>query len=259
MELHCESIGSGPPVVLVSGLAQVGARWRRVAERLSDAYTVVTVDNRECGGTGPCPDGFTVTDMAGDVLDAMTKLGHDRFFLGGISMGGMIAQEIVRLAPERVRAAVFFSTAGGASVMVQPDLSVLMQGERPDPNDREAVLAAAKATWTRLSGPGFADAHPDVIEEEAKLSVDAATPLDGIMRQLVAIGQWDPGDALVGVTGKVPIAIAHGDADPLVPYVNGVNLARKLGIDLVTYEGAGHVLESERVDEVVDLMRRTFS
>lgn len=260
MDVHVESAGSGPPVVLVSGLAQVGARWRRVAEQLADSYTVVLVDNRECGATGPCPDGFTIDDMAGDVLDAMTALGHQRFFLGGISMGGMIAQEIVRQAPDRVRAAVFLSTAGGASVVVQPDMSVLMQGERPDPADADAVLAAARATWTRLSGPGFAEAHPEVIDEEARLSVEAATPLDGVVRQLMAITQWDPGDALVDIVrrGAVPIAIAHGDRDPLVPYVNGVNLARRLGVDLVTYEGAGHVLESERADEVAQLMRAHF-
>jgi 3-oxoadipate enol-lactonase len=233
--------------VLVSGLGQPGRRFRRVADRLAPEYEVVLVDNRECGGTGPCPDGFTIGDMAADVLAAMTKLGHDRFFLGGISMGGMIAQEIIRQAPERVRAAALLATAGGSSVMVQPEQSPLMQGGPPDP----------RATWARLAGPGFAEAHPDVIEEEARLSMEAATPLEGIMRQLMAIGQWDPGDALVGI--GVPIAIGHGDHDPLVPYVNGVNLARKLGVELVTYEGAGHVLESERADEVAELMRLHFS
>ena len=248
MELHVETMGSGPPVVLVSGLAQAGRRFRRVAERLAPDYEVVLVDNRECGGTGPCPDGFTITDMATDVLEAMAALGHDTFFLGGISMGGMIAQEVVRLAPERVRAAVFLSTAGGAGVAVQPEVSPLMQGGPPDP----------RALWARLAGPGFAEAHPEIIEEEAQLSIEAATPLEGVMRQVMAIAQWDPGDELKGLAERMPIAIAHGDADPLVPYVNGVNLADKLGVELVTYEGAGHVLESERADEVAALMRATF-
>jgi pimeloyl-ACP methyl ester carboxylesterase len=206
----------------------------------------VLVDNRECGATGPCPDGFTITDMATDVLSAMTGLGHERFFLGGISMGGMIAQEVVRLAPSRVRAVVLLATAGGASVVVHPAVSPLMQGGTP------------VEMWARLAGPGFAAAHPDVIEEEAQLSVEAATPLEGIMRQVLAIGQWDPGDALVDLGSRMPVAIAHGDADPLVPYVNGVNLARKLGVSLVTFPGSGHVLESERADEVASLMREWF-
>jgi pimeloyl-ACP methyl ester carboxylesterase len=228
----------------VSGLAQVGKRWRRVVEGLATDYTVVTVDNRETGRAGPCPDGFTLEDMAADVLAVMDELAHDRFFLGGISMGGMIAQDVIRQAPHRVRAAVLLATAGGQSTYVPPpDMTILMQ---PDP----------KTLWSKLCGPGWAEANPTIIEEEAALSVEAATPLDGIMRQVQAITAWDPGDALL--TADLPIVVAHGDADPLVPYENGVNLAKKLGVELVTYEGAGHVLESERVDEVVDLMRRVF-
>ena len=258
MEVVCHTQGSGEPVVLVSGLAQVGARWRRVAARLEDRFEVVTVDNRECGGTGPCPDGFGIPDMAADVLEAAARLGHERFFLAGISMGGMIAQEVIRQGPERVRAAVLLATSAGGARSVQGDPSVLMPaGGRPDPDDAGAVLAAARGTWARLAGPGFAERQPDVIDEEARLSVQAATPLDGVMRQIQAILSWDPGDALAGT--DVPIAVAHGDADPLVPYENGVRVAELVGSELVTYEGAGHVLESERADEVAGLMASHFA
>jgi 3-oxoadipate enol-lactonase len=242
-EVH-DVVGTGPPVVLVSGLAQVGRRWRHVVDRLSPDYTVVTLDNRETGRAGPCPDGFTLEDMGADVLAVMDALGHERFFLGGISMGGMIAQEVIRQAPHRVRAAVLLATAGGQSTYVPPaDMTILMN---PDP----------VAMWGALTGRAFREAHAEVVEAEAALSVEAATPLDGVLRQVQAITGWDPGDALVGI--DVPIVVAHGDADPLVPYENGVNLAAKLGVELVTYEGSGHVLESERADEVADLMRRTF-
>jgi pimeloyl-ACP methyl ester carboxylesterase len=84
VEIAYDVQGRGEPVVLVSGLAQVGRRWRHVAGRLADAYTVVTVDNRETGATGPCPDGFTVPDLGADVLAVMSTLGHERFFLAGI-------------------------------------------------------------------------------------------------------------------------------------------------------------------------------
>jgi pimeloyl-ACP methyl ester carboxylesterase len=72
-----------------------------------------------------------------------------------------------------------------------------------------------------------------------------------------AIQQFDPQAAIRDL--GVPVAIGHGDADPLVPYENGVRLAKALGVELVTFEGAGHVLECERVDELADLMVRTFS
>ena len=255
MQATSATVGTGDPVLLVSGLGQVGRRWRRVAALLADAHTVVMPDNRETGGTGPCPDGFTLTDIAEDHLALMTHLGFETFFLGGISMGGMISQEIIRLAPGRVRAAVLCSTHGGTPTAIPPsDPMILLRGGREGGTD---PLSVAKGTWSNLAGPGFADAHPDVIEEEAKLTLEAATRAEGYMRQFQAIFAWDPGDALVGTA--VPIAVVHGDADPLVPYENGVDLARRLGVELHTLPGAGHVLESERAQEVAAIMRSHFA
>lgn len=198
------------------------------------------MDNRECGGTGPCPDGFTLSDCAGDVLETAAALGIDRFDLAGISMGGMIAQEVLALAPDRIKAAALLATTpGGPLTVPPPDPTVLMT---PDPAE----------LWTRLTGPGFAAAHPDVIAEEAALSLEAATPIEGSIRQLQAVWQFDPGDRLDGL--DVPVVVIHGDADVLVPYENGVRLAKKLGCELVTLEGAGHALEFERPDEVTRLL-----
>jgi 3-oxoadipate enol-lactonase len=249
MQVAYEVAGSGADaVLLVSGLGQVGRRWRRVVPKLVDAgYAVVHFDNRETGGTGPCEEGFTLADIATDALDLMTSLGHERFFLAGISMGGMISQEIVRLAPSRVRAAVLLSTHGGAPGSVPPANPGVLGGPSAD----------GTPTWARLAGPGFWQAHPDVIEEETALSVEAATPPMGYARQLQAIQAFDPGAAIRDL--GVPLVVGHGDADPLVPYENGVRLAKALGVELVTFEGAGHVLESERVDEIVDLMVRHFA
>jgi pimeloyl-ACP methyl ester carboxylesterase len=76
------------------------------------------------------------------------------------------------------------------------------------------------------------------------------------MRQLDAIRQWDPGDALL--EAGVPIRVVHGDADPLIPYENGVRLAERLGVELVTYPGVGHGLAFERPDELQALVEAFF-
>jgi 3-oxoadipate enol-lactonase len=246
MDVTYEVAGIGDPLLLVSGLGQVGKRWRRVVPALADRYTVVTFDNRETGGTGPCEGGFTLADIATDALDLMTSLGYERFFLCGISMGGMISQEIVRLAPSRVRAAVLLSTHGGTMGSVAP---ANPGGLGPQ--------ADGTPTWARLAGPGFYEAHPEIIEQETALSLESATQPAGYMRQMQAIQQFNPNAAVRDL--GVPIVIGHGDHDPLVPYENGVALAKALGVELVTFEGAGHVLECERVEDIVDLMRRHFA
>jgi pimeloyl-ACP methyl ester carboxylesterase len=255
MRVAYEVEGEGAPLLLVSGLAQVGRRWRRVAQCLAPDLTVVTFDNRETGGTGPSPDGFVLADIAADALDLMSELGHERFFLGGISMGGMIAQEIIMAAPSRVRAAVLLATHGGGPDAVPPPDAGVLLPTRPVVTDADR-LTAARELWTRLSGPGFAEANPTIIDEEARLSFERPTPLDGVIRQIQAIAGYDT-NGRVAASG-VPVAVGHGDCDPLVVYENGVALAKHLGCELVTFSGSGHGLEFERVDDVVALMRRTF-
>src|SRR5688500_14141539 len=169
VRLHYETVGEGPPVLFVSGWSQPGRRWMRFAEKLADRYTCVMPDNRECGRTGPSPTPFTLTDLARDLLDLMTGLGHDRFRLVGVSMGGMISQEIIRAAPERVEAAVLVSTWGSSPGSVPP----------PDPMVVMPVGTTAYEIgynlWSRLAGPGFAEAHPDVIADEARINAEFPT------------------------------------------------------------------------------------
>ena len=242
--------GSGEPVYLVAGLGQVGERWHRVVNLLAENYRVVTLDNRETGGTGPSPDGFLLSDLAQDVLDLATDLGDDRFFLAGISMGGMIAQEILRAGRDRIRAAALLATHGGTAASVPADPGVLGGG-----GARRG--GGSGGYWGRLAGPGYAEANPDIAAEEDAIGARAATPAEGYMRQFQAISQFDAGDALVGT--DVPLIVLHGNADPLVPYENGVRLAANLGVELVTFEGSGHWLEVERAAEVSQILRDHFA
>ena len=248
MQVEHDVVGSGDPVLLVAGLGQSRRRWHRVVPLLADTYTVVTFDNRETGGTGPCPDGFHLGDIAADALELMSSLGFEQFFLVGHSMGGMISQEIIQRGPDRVRAALLLSTHGGASIQVAPASAGVFL---PAPGDDRPV-------WAKLAGPGFWEANPDLIEHETQLSIEQAVGLEGYMRQIQAIATFDPGEDSVRDTG-VPIVVAHGDADPLVPYENGVRLAKRLGVELVTWEGAGHVVDCERPAEIAELAKRHFA
>lgn len=247
--------GAGDPVLLVQGLSQHGARWRPVAEVLAADFTVVAVDNRETGGTGPCPDGFTLADLADDALEVMTGLGFERFFLAGISMGGMISQEVLLRAPQRVRAAVLLATHGGSRDAVYPEPGTVVIGA-PRPPDPEERFRMVREMWSRLAGPGFAEAHPELTDEMARHAIDAGISVEGVMRQVQAIATFNPDHVPAGC--GVPILVVHGDRDPLVPYPNGVRLAERLGVDLVTLEGAGHALEFERTIEVAALLLEHF-
>jgi pimeloyl-ACP methyl ester carboxylesterase len=134
---------------------------------------------------------------------------------------------------------------------------LLRTGEGIDTTTGEGRRQAGHRGWGALTGPGFADAHPDVVDEENALAARAATTPVAYMKQFQAINGWDAVDSLVGTA--VPIVVGHGNADPLVPYANGVNLSSKLGVELVTYEGSGHWLEVERAAEVAQLAKDHFA
>lgn len=260
IDIAYETAGAGPPLVLVSGWLQPGARWRRVRDDLAADFTVVTLDNRETGATGPHPAGFTLGDLAADVVGVVDRLGYDRFSIAGISMGGMIAQEVIGLAPGRVQAAVLLSTHGGTPGAVQPDFSVLSPDGGPPPADDDVARRAfLRTVWAGLCGPGFAAAHPDVIEEEVDLALALPTPIEGLVRQLQAIIGFDPGAEVVEAARSTTVAVGHGDADPLIPYPNGPQLAERIGAPLHTFAGAGHMLECERVADVCALIRATVA
>lgn len=103
---------AGSPVVLIMGLGLPAAGWAAQVEAFAPHHRVLTFDNRGVGGTGSPPGPYRIEEMAGDTLALMDHLGWPDAHVAGISMGGMIAQELALSAPGRVRSLALLSTAG---------------------------------------------------------------------------------------------------------------------------------------------------
>ena len=96
--------GSGPPVLLVMGLAYPAAAWFRQVPVLARQHRVLTLDNRGTGDTGLVAGApYTVETMTQDCLDVLDDAGVERAHVVGISMGGLMAQELGLSHPDRVR------------------------------------------------------------------------------------------------------------------------------------------------------------
>lgn len=237
--------GDGSPLLLIAGWGQAGSFWARWLDHLPRGFRAVTIDNRETGATGQCPEGFTVDDMAADALAVMDHLGHPRFGVVGHSMGGMIAQALAFAAPERVEHLVLVSTGPGAGRAVSPEPEMVMppQGiELPDDPDDAAVVTRA-AFYERYIAPGCEPPRAQLAREEAERAHGSAPALDGMVRQLQAITSWEPRARLAEL--ELPIAVVHGDADPLVPHPNGEIVAGLAAVPLQTLPGVGHMVPWE--------------
>jgi haloacetate dehalogenase len=106
-EIHCETGGSGPPLLLLHGYPQTHAMWHRVAPVLAASYTVVCADLRGYGDSAkPATDAahapYSKRAMAADMVEVMRALGFARFRLVGHDRGGRVAHRLCVDHPDAV-------------------------------------------------------------------------------------------------------------------------------------------------------------
>ena len=102
VDLKVESVGDGPPVVVLHGLFGAGRNWITVARALASRYRFHLVDLRNHGGS-PHTQTMTYSDMVADVRRLLTRLGLDDFTLVGHSMGGKAAMTLALTEPRGLR------------------------------------------------------------------------------------------------------------------------------------------------------------
>ncbi|HIJ58314.1 MAG TPA: alpha/beta fold hydrolase [Deltaproteobacteria bacterium] len=110
MEIYYEEHGQGTPLVMILGLGQDTATWSFQIPELSNRLRLIVFDNRDCGKSSRCFDDYTTRTMAQDTIGLMDHLEIDQAHICGTSMGGMIAQQVVLMAPERVNSLILAST-----------------------------------------------------------------------------------------------------------------------------------------------------
>ncbi len=116
IEIHYEESGAGTPLVLTHGYSASLAMWAEQVPVFAEKYRVVTYDTRGHGQT-TAPSNMEqyglATDSVADLLALMDHLEIGEAYVGGLSMGGMIAQEFALQHADRVKALLLFDTGPG--------------------------------------------------------------------------------------------------------------------------------------------------
>ncbi len=223
-------------LVFIPGLNCTADLFSAQINALSGNYRIFVANNAGRDSIG---------DMAQSILNAV----HGPLAVAGLSMGGYVALEVVRRAPERVIKLALLDTSAA------PD------SEEAKRRRRELIKLAQsgqfmevhRRLWPRLVGKMSLS---DEALENRVLEMMKQTGSETFERQQTAI--MNRSDARPNLSNiKVPTLIIVGEEDIITPLDVAENMAASIrGSQLVRLSASGHLTTMERPDEATSAMRR---
>ncbi|HEX5308520.1 MAG TPA: alpha/beta hydrolase [Solirubrobacteraceae bacterium] len=255
IELSYDRAGDGPPLLLVMGMSGTKHHWgERVLSELRRDFEVIVYDHRDAGDSTRTGAPFTIAELADDAAALLAALEVESAHVMGISMGGMVAQELALGHPERVRALTLGCTyCGGAGSSLAAQETIERLAAAMSSGDRRLAIRTA---WEINVSPGFA---ADEAEWERFLATGMkyGLPVAVIMEQMKAIAGHDTSARLADV--QAPTLVVHGTEDLLIPTENGRMIAGLIGshppAKLEIFDGVGHMFFLERPERTAELVR----
>ena len=120
--LSYRSFGDGPPILFIMGFLARSDAWRQQIISLSERWRCIIFDNRGVGESADARPAASMQELAEDALAVLNHAGCARAHIVGISMGGMIAQRLTLMAPERVQSLALLVTHPGGFFRALPPL-----------------------------------------------------------------------------------------------------------------------------------------
>jgi 3-oxoadipate enol-lactonase len=239
ISLHYDIFGEGEPLLLIMGFGMPGIAWLPVLPMLS-GFKCIYYDNRGTGNSDR-PDGiYTIPSMADDASALLRALKIERATIYGVSMGGMIAQELALRHPDKVAKMVLGCTMCGGTEARMTSFDIV---EKLVTSVRQMATDLSESLDTLiplLYPPTFVAEHPELKQMMlAGLSMVPATPPETADRTIAGLMQFDTWERLPEI--RCPVLIVHGDQDLLVPPANAEILRARLAhADLIMLPNVGH-------------------
>jgi 3-oxoadipate enol-lactonase len=235
--LYWTEKGSGPPVLLIMGLSFTHEMWHRTLPALA-GYRAILFDNRGMGRSSVPHGPYSIRQMARDAHAVLSAAGVSSAHIIGASMGGMIAQELALLHPQRVRSLLLACTSYSGLFARWPDVRCgrWLVGSKATREEQERSLAnllyAASTPMSR-------------IHEDIRIRCACTWSRKGFLNQFAGILLWNSYPRLPRII--VPTMVIHGDQDHLIPLQNGKIVAKRIpGARFQLVRNAGHILMTDQ-------------
>ena len=272
--IEYEQYGTGEPLLLIMGLGGQLTDWPEgfVPQLVDAGFQVTIFDNRDIGLSTefaweppnqtrsvlgalvkrPPKVGYLIGDMAADAAGLLQALEIDSAHVVGMSMGGMIAQQLTIDHPSRVKSLTSIMSNPGDGKSGRIDTKVMAKLARMEAPTRETAATRSVESFKLWSSPHF---DPNEHQVRTQRSVERSFRPKGTMRQTAAImasPDRTPGLGRV----HVPVLVVHGLMDKLVKPSGGIATARAVPHSrLLMFPDMGHDLPLPRQAEMIDAIR----
>jgi pimeloyl-ACP methyl ester carboxylesterase len=240
------------PLLLINGWTCSQNNWGSLftnglykVPRFTGGRQVIAFDNRGVGKSSTTEGPYSVGQLSEDAAELLAALGVSSAHVLGVSMGGMVAQQLAVDKPELVSSLVIGSSTAGGRKMTAADKgfarSFFGSFRKWDENDRQARLAGARSFISGCVAPRNKLANHASVVDRLAMSYEWADKrgIDGINAQLGALGTFK-GVPLESISQ--PALIVHGTHDQVLPYGNAETLATELpAARLLPLHGQGHL------------------
>ncbi len=253
IELDYERTGSGPPLLMIMGMSGTALTWGEpFLQALREDFETIVYDHRGVGRSSRLERPLvTIAQMAEDAAGLMAALELDSAHVLGISMGGMVAQELALAHPDRIRTLTLgCSYCGGEGSALAVPAAMARLTEAMMSGERERAL---RATWDINVTPTLA-ADQEAYARFLAIVARRAVAVPVILAQMQACAAHDTNARLPEL--RMPTLVIHGTVDQLLPVQNGRLIAARIpGSRLEIFDGVGHLFFWERPALAADLIQ----
>ena len=236
-------------ILLLPGIANQRFLWYKQLPVFGREYRTLALDYRDTGDSDPASRPYRIADLADDAAAVLRALSIAKSHVVGISMGGLVAQELALRHAEVVDRLVLASTtAGGLRMALPPPWTLLrilpafIWHSKMEPGELKSRALSL------IMAPGYPESHPEEMERIAEIGRCERITREAYGRQLRAGLRH----AMPRRLGKIQAntLVIHGENDPAFVVKNGVKLARWIpDARLIVYPNTGHLPIIERAEE----------
>ena len=254
LNLACETVGSGPPLVVLHGLFGSGGNWRAIARQLADSHAVTSVDLRNHGAS-PWADSMDYLEMSQDVLQLIERLGLERPTVMGHSMGGKTAMALALRHPQSVGRLIVVDIAPVAYADTLTPFAEAMRSV-------DVVAAASRTEVQRRLQHTVPDdgVVPFLMQNLVMRNdhFDWRLNLLGIAAAMPQLCSFP--SALLGLRYGGPVAVIAGEDSDYVTQHDGAAFRPMFAdVEVEVIEGAGHWVHAVQPAAFLASVRRVLS